>query len=293
MSHFAYVNGRYVPHRQALISIDDRASQFADAVYEVTCIANGRPVDHAGHLIRLARSLKELSIAGAPSAAAITVICRELIRRNRITRGIIYIQVSRGIAPRAHAFPAASVKPSVVVTARAIAPPSEAVAELGAKVVTAEDIRWGRCDIKSTSLLPNILARQAAAEAKVFETLLYTPDGTVTEASASNAWMVDKDGAILTHPLGNEILGGITRATVIKLANEAGIPVKERAFTLREALAAREVFLTGTTTFVMPIVQIDDRIIANGAPGTIARDLRARYLAYISKVTETDAAWNV
>lgn len=293
MSHFAYVNGRYVPHRQALISIDDRASQFADAVYEVTCIANGRPVDHAGHLIRLARSLKELRIAGAPSAAAITVICRELIRRNRITRGIIYIQISRGIAPRAHAFPAASVKPSVVITARAIAPPSETVAEQGAKVVTAEDIRWGRCDIKSTSLLPNILARQAAAEAKVFETLLHTPDGTVTEASASNAWMVDKDGTILTHPLGNEILGGITRATVIKLAKEAGLPVKERAFTLREALAAREVFLTGTTTFVMPIVQIDDRVIANGAPGTIARDLRARYLAYISKVTETDAAWNV
>ncbi len=292
MSHVAYVNGRYTPHREAVVSIDDRATQFADAAYEVTCVWSGRPVDHAGHMTRLARSLSELSIAMPMSPAALTVICRELVSRNRVNRGIIYIQVSRGIAPRAHAFPA-RVKPSVIVTARGGAGPSDAVAEMGVKVTTAEDIRWKRRDIKATGLLPNVLARQAASAAKAYESLLVTPDGVVTEASASNAWMVAADGSLITHPTGNDILAGITRATILKLAREAGIPVTERAFTLKEALAAREMFLSGTTTFVMPVVQIGETTIANGAPGSVARDLRERYAAYVAQQTSTDAAWNV
>jgi D-alanine transaminase len=292
MSHVAYVNGRYLPHREAAVSIDDRAMQFADAAYEVTCVWNGRPVDHAGHMARLARSLGELGIAMPTTSAALSVVCRELVRRNRVDRGIIYIQISRGIAPRAHAFPA-RVRPSVVVTARAGAGPSDAIAEAGVKVVTTEDIRWSRRDIKATGLLPNVLARQSASAAKAYESLLVTADGIVTEASASNAWMVDKEGTILTHPTGPGILAGVTRATILKLARDAGLAVRERAFTLKEALAAREVLLTGTTTFVMPVVQIGDAPIANGAPGSIARDLRDRYAAYIAGQTATDAAWTV
>jgi D-alanine transaminase len=286
----AYVNGRYVPLHQAQVSIDDRATQFADAVYEVTCVWNGRPVDHGAHLTRLARSLGELRIALPCTAAVLTVICRELVARNRLQRGILYIQVSRGIAPRAHPFPA-RVRPSLIVTARAVPGPSDALAEQGVRVVTQPDIRWGRCDIKTTGLLPNVLARQTATAAQAFEALLHTDDGTVTEASASNAWMVARDGTLVTHPTGPAILGGVTRATVLRLAQEAGYAIAERPFTLREALAAREVFLTGTTTFVMPVVQIDDAVIANGAPGTVARDLRARYRAYVDHQTATDGAW--
>jgi D-alanine transaminase len=293
MSHVAYVNGRYEPQREAVVSIDDRASQFADAAYEVICIWNGRPVDYAGHLVRLERSLKALQIALPMSRQALTVICREIVRRNHVDRGIVYIQISRGIAPRAHPFPTKAAKASVIVTARSGAGPSDAVAEQGVKVVTAEDIRWGRCDIKSTGLLPNVLARQIAAEAKAFETLLRAKDGTITEASASNAWMVATDGTIVTRPTGNDILAGVTRATVLELAQQAGYPVAQRAFTLHEAREAREVFLTGTTTFVMPVVQIDVTIVANGVPGSIARELRKRYAAHVETQTGSESAWIV
>jgi D-alanine transaminase len=290
MSHVAYVNGRYVPHRAAQLSIDDRATQFADAAYEVTCIWNGAPVDHAAHIERLARSLGELQISWPCTPAALTVICREVVARNRIDRGTLYIQVSRGVAPRAHPFPKAS-KPGLVITGKHGVGPGDILAERGAKVITMPDMRWGRCDIKTVGLLGNVLARQTATEGNAYEALLYGPDGTVTEASASNAWMVDKDGTILTHPLGPDILGGITRHVVLKLAAEAGYNVKERPFTLSEALGGREVFLTGTTTFVMPVVQLDDKIVANGAPGSIGRDLRARYQAYVEKCTTSGSAW--
>jgi D-alanine transaminase len=225
------------------------------------------------------------------SRHALTVICREIVRRNHVDRGIVYIQISRGIAPRAHPFPTKAAKPSVIVTARSGAGPSDAVAEQGVKVVTAEDNRWGRCDIKTTGLLPNVLARQIAAEAKAFETLLRAKDGTITEASASNAWMVTTAGTVITRPVGNDILAGVTRATVLEIAAQAGYPVDQRAFTLREAREAREVFLTGTTTFVMPVVQIDVNIVANGVPGSIARDLRKRYAAHVENQTGSEAAW--
>jgi D-alanine transaminase len=290
MSHIAFVNGRYLPHRDAHLSIDDRATQFADAAYEVTCIWNGAPVDHAAHLRRLGRSLGELQIGWPCTPAALSVICREVVRRNLIDRGIIYIQVSRGVAPRAHPFPTPR-KPGLVITAKHGAGPGDALAEKGAKVIAMPDRRWGRCDIKTVGLLGNVLARQTATEAKAFEALLTTPEGVVTEASASNAWMVDKDGTILTHPLGPQILGGITRNVVLRLATECGYKVVERPFTIKEAIGGREVFLTGTTTFVMPVVQIDEKVIANGAPGTIGRDLRARYQAHVEKMTTSESAW--
>jgi D-alanine transaminase len=291
MPHVAYVNGCYVPHRRAQLSIDDRATQFADAAYEVTCIWNGAPVDHAAHMARLARSLKALHIAPV-SAAALTVICREIVQRNRIQRGIVYIQVSRGIAPRAHPFPLGDRNPSIVVTGKHGAGPPDAVAEKGVKVLALPDIRWGRCDIKTVGLLGNVLARQKAVEAGAFETLLFQPDGTVTEASASNAWIVSAAGSIVTHPLNSAILGGVTRATVIGIARAAGYAVEERPFSLEEAKEAREVFLTGTTTFVMPVTEIDGTVIANGAPGTAALDLRRRYQGYVESCTTGGAPWS-
>ena len=291
MSHIAYVNGRYLPQNHASVHIEDRGYQFADGIYEVICIWNGLPVDYAGHLARLNRSLAELSMRSPASAGALTLILKEIVRRNHIDKGTIYIQVNRGVAPRAHAFPGEGVKPSVVVTAKHGAGSPESVAEAGVKVITAVDQRWDRCDIKSVGLLANALAKQAATEAKAYEALLHTSDGTVTEASVSNAWMVTPDKVIVTHPATQAILGGITRATVIKIARAAGYQVKERPFTLAEARKAKEVFLTGTTTFVMPVVQIDERPVANGAPGTIALDLRQRYRAFMDGLTET--AWNV
>jgi len=290
MSHIAYVNGRYLPQGHAQVHIEDRGYQFADGVYEVICIWNSVPADFAGHIVRLNRSLNELRMTSPVSDSALALICKEVIRRNRLLKGTIYIQINRGVAPRAHAFPGKNVKPTIVVTAKHGAGPSDSVAEAGVKVVTAEDQRWKRCDIKTVGLLPNILAKQAAAEAKAFETLLHTPEGKVTEASASNAWLVTKDQILVTHPATNAILGGVTRGAVMKMARAAGYKIQERPFTLDETRTAKEIFLTGTTTFVMPVVQIDDRPVANGAPGTVARDLRARYVAYMDSLN--DDAWH-
>ncbi|MBL8628969.1 MAG: D-amino-acid transaminase [Rhodospirillaceae bacterium] len=291
MSHVAYVNGRYLPQQQAFVHIEDRGYQFADAVYEVTCIWNGKPVDHAGHLARLRRSLAELRIPTPMTDAAMTAIMREIVRLNRIRMGAVYIQVGRGVAVRNHPFPLKQIKPSVVMTAKHGAGPAEAVAQAGVKVTVQPDIRWGRVDIKSVGLLPNALAKQAAVEAKAFEALLVREDGVVTEASASNAWLVTKDKTIVTHPGTNKILSGITRATVMKLAKQAGYTVQERTFTLDDVLAAKEVFLTGTTTFVLPVVQVDERMIANGAPGEMALNLRKAYLDYVNGLD--DSAWSV
>jgi D-alanine transaminase len=291
MSHVAYVNGRYVPQQNAQVHIEDRGYQFADGVYEVIFLWNGHPVDYAAHLHRLSRSLKELKISAPMTWRALTVVIKEVIRRNRLNQGIIYIQVNRGVAPRAHPFPRA-VHPSVVVTTKQIAGPSDAMARKGVSVVSAPDIRWARRDIKSVALLPNILAKQLAAEAKAFEAVLHNPEGIITEASAANVWIVARNKTIVTHPATEAILGGVTRATMIKVARDAGYKVEERPFTLEEAVATREVFLTGTTTFVMPVVRIDTRPVANGAPGKFALDLRRRYIQYMSSL-DPKAAWNV
>ncbi|MEZ5825315.1 MAG: D-amino-acid transaminase [Geminicoccaceae bacterium] len=276
MSRTAYVNGRYVPVDARAIAIEDRGYQFADGIYEVMKVTDGRIGDFDRHLDRLERSLRELAIAPPMSRAALCEVIGETLRRNRLRHAIVYIQVSRGIGPRNHVAPV-NVRSSIVVTVRRAPLPSPAEAEAGCRVVSRPDERWHRCDIKSISLLPNLLAKTAAHREGAREAWLVDKEGVVTEGSSSNAWIVDTDGRLVTRPLGHEILGGITRMAVLELARELGIEVVERAFTLEEAKNAREAFLTSTSSLVMPVVQIDERIVANGVPGSLTRRLQASY----------------
>ncbi len=281
MSRIAYVNGRYVPHRSAMVHVEDRGYQFADGVYEVIAIANGRFVDAGPHLDRLDRSLRELSIAPAMSRRALELVMDEVVRRNRVENGIIYIQMTRGVAPRDHAFPAAPLT-QVVMTARHARPQPAKIAQEGVKAVTMPDIRWQRCDIKSVSLLPNILAKQRAKEEGAYEAWLVDRHGMVTEGSSTNAWIVTRDGQLITRSVENAILAGITRRAVLDLARAEGLAVVERPFSVQEAKAAREAFVTSTSSYVTPVTQIDDQVIANGKPGSISLKLRERYMRHMT-----------
>ncbi len=279
MSRIAYVNGRYLPHRAASVHIEDRGYQFADGVYEVIAVFGGALVDGEPHFERLERSLSELDMAMPMARGPLGVVIGETIRRNGVDDGIVYLQVTRGVARRDHAFPRGA-RPSLVVTARRMGFPDDADAVAGAEVITVPDIRWGRCDIKSVSLLPNVLAKQRAIDAGAYETWMVDGEGFITEGSATNAWILDGDGRAVTRPLDNAILGGITRQRVIRLAADAGIGVIERRFTVAEAKAAREAFLTSTTNLIRPVTQIDGTVIGNGAPGECSRRLLGLYLAY-------------
>jgi D-alanine transaminase len=282
MSSFrvAYVDGHYERADLAGVAIEDRGFQFADGVYDVAPVVGGRIVDLKPHLDRFAYSLGELGIEAQVPRVALNVICREVVARNRVGDGILYLQASRGAAPREHAFPRHAVRPTLVVSARSQPWPSDTAPDSGVDVITTADLRWGRCDIKSTALLANVLAKQKAREAGAFEAWFVRPDGTLTEGASTNAWMVDMDGRILTRPLGPEILAGITRATVIRLARQAGYEVVERPFRLDELSSAREAFLTSTTAPLRAVISIDGRPIANGHPGEIATRLRALCLAH-------------
>lgn len=275
MSRVAYVNGQYVPHRQAAVHVEDRGYQFADGVYEVIAVSNGAFVDEEAHYDRLDRSLSELSIDRAMGRIALRTVLREVVRRNRVRDGIVYLQITRGVAPRDHAFPQLAL-PSLVVTARSQAP-KRAARESGIEVITVPDIRWKRRDIKSISLLPNVLAKQAAVEAGVYEAWMVDDDGSVTEGSATNAWIVTADKELVTRKADETILDGITRRTVRDLAVAEGYRFVERPFTVEEAQAAKEVFLTSTTSWVMPVVAIDGNSVGNGAPGELTRALQALY----------------
>ena len=281
MTRVAYVNGRYVPHHSAQVHIEDRSMQFADGVYEVVAVLNGKLVDREWHHERLERSLGELGIAMPMSRAALEAVLDEMVRRNRVDEGIVYLQVGRGVAPREHTFPV-HVRPSVVATARSARPASASTLIEGVRVVSTHDQRWERCDVKSVALLPNVLAKQGAAEAGAFEAWQVDADSMVTEGTHSNAWIVDQDGAIVTRPESNAILSGITRRRLLAVARDASLPVVERAFSLDEAKAAREAFLTSTSSFVVPVVQIDDKVIANGRPGSVTEHLLTLYLAFAS-----------
>jgi D-alanine transaminase len=281
LSRIAYVNGRYVPHRHAAVHIEDRGYQFADGVYEVVAISNGGFVDLAPHLERLERSLRELAIAVPMTRAALTQVMTEVVRRNEVVDGIIYLQMTRAVAPRDHAFPA-RCRTQIVMTARRSKPQPAAIADEGVKVITTPDIRWERCDIKSIALLPNILAKQAARQAGAFEAWFIDDAGLVTEGSSTNAWIVTKDGELVTRPISNAILAGVTRRSVNAIAAEEGLRVVERPFTVAEAKAAREVFITSTTALVMPVTRIDDHVVANGRSGSVTRRLRARYVDHMS-----------
>jgi D-alanine transaminase len=278
MSRIAYVNGRYVAHRDATVHVEDRGYQFSDGVYEVCEVKGGRLIDERRHIARLARSLDELAIAMPMPAHALGVVLRETVRRNRVRDGVVYIQVTRGVAPRDHAFPAIAPRPALVVTARGIDPLKiEKLADEGIAIITMPDERWARVDIKSVSLLPNVLAKQAAREQGAREAWLVDRDGYVTEGASSNAWIVSKEGRLVTRPIGHDILRGITRTVLLDVIKEQGLELDERPFTVEEAYAAREAFVTSATQTVMPVVRIDGRPVGNGAPGLIASALRRAY----------------
>lgn len=285
MPRIAYVNGRYVRHSHAVVHVEDRGYQFADGVYEVCEVARGFIIDQTPHLDRLGRSLGELRIDWPVERRALEMIMREVARRNGIVNGMIYIQVTRGVAPRDHVFPHPMTRPALVVTAKKTSPEAAAaLVERGISVISVPENRWERVDIKTTGLLPNVLARQKAREAGAREAWFIDAEGMVTEGAATNAWMVLWDGTLVTRPAEFGILRGITRARVMEIAEKLGLEVDERPFSVEEALAAREVFITAATTLVMPVVEIDDRPVANGQPGSIAIALRREFFDIAEKV---------
>lgn len=278
MSRIAYVNGRYLAHGTATIHIEDRGYQFSDGVYEVCEVRGGCIIDQRRHLARLKRSLDELGIAVPMGEAALAAVMRECMRRNRVRDGIVYLQVTRGVARRDHGFPPPGTPPSIVVTARNIdLAGNERIAAEGMTVITVPDNRWERVDIKSISLLPNVLAKQAAREQGAKEAWFVDRNGHVTEGSSSNAWIVTKGGKVVTRPADNGILRGITRTVLLDVIKAQGLELEERPFTVDEAYGAREAFLTSASQIVMPVVRIDDRPVGNGAPGSIATALRAEF----------------
>jgi D-alanine transaminase len=278
MSRIAYVNGRYLPLSHAQVGIEDRGFQFADGVYEVCEVRGGKLVDERRHLARLDRSLGGLRITKPMSATALGVILRETIRRNRVRDGIVYLQITRGVAHRDFPFPGSDTRPSLIVTARSNDPARlEQMASQGIAVITVPDIRWQRVDIKSVALLPNVLAKQAARDQGAREAWLVDGDGRVTEGASSNAWIVNRDGKLVTRPLGRDILPGITRSVVLDVIKGQGLAFEERAFTVEEAYAAREAFVTSASQIVMPVVSIDGKPIGNGGPGLVAAALRSAY----------------
>lgn len=279
MSRVAYVNGSYSPHGEAVVHIEDRGFQFADGVYEVWAVFDGRLADFDEHMTRLHRSLTALRIAIPMSVAALTQVLRETIRRNRVRNGLVYLQVTRGTARRDHPFPAADTPPSVIVTAKSVnLSRGEAQALKGVAVLTQPDIRWGRCDIKTVGLLPNVLAKQAAREAGAYEAWMVDDMGLVTEGASTNAWIVDEHGKLRTRDVQANILKGCTRTSLMALIAEHGVELDERAFSVDEAKRAREAFFTAAGAFVTPAISIDGARIGDGKPGPITTRLRALYL---------------
>lgn len=287
MAKICYVNGQFVHQRDAMVHMEDRGYQFSDGIYEVMAFYNRIFMDEALHMKRLVRSLKELAIPMPMSLRALALVMRELLARNDREHGILYLQINRGVAKRDHLFPRV-VTPSIVLSLTGPKWPTEAQTRQGMKAITLPDIRWKRRDIKSVSLLPNVLARQKAAEAGVREAWL-VQDGYVTEGSATNAYIVNAKGEVATYPLGHDILGGVTRDVVVSLARKNGIKMVERPFTVKEALAAKEAFITSTSANVLPIVAIDGKKIGDGTPGKVTRALLNLYYAHIRR--ETGFAW--
>jgi D-alanine transaminase len=281
MSRIAYVNGRYLPFTDAKVHVEDRGYQFGDGVYEVCEVRGGRLIDERRHVERLQRSLGELRIRMPMSTRALSVILHEVVARNRIGYGIVYLQITRGVARRDHAFPAAQVEPSVVVTARALNRlRNEALAEHGIAVISVPDNRWGRVDIKTIGLLPNVLARQAAIEQGARDAWFVSTDGVVMEASSANIWIVTPAGKLVTRHADHGILRGITRTVLFEAIKADGLVVEERAFSLDEAHKAREAFITSASQIVLPVVRIDGRAVGDGKPGPVATALRRAYHVY-------------
>ncbi len=284
MARIAYVNGRYIDHAYANVHIEDRGYQFSDGIYEYIAFYNKKLLDGDLHFKRLERSLKELQILEPVNAGALKVIVRELIERNGREDGGLYIQVTRGVAKRDHVFPK-NVRPALVMTICGAKTPKAHEFTDGVKVISQPDNRWARRDIKSVSLLANILAKQEAGNQKVRESLLLEKDGTVNEGSASNVFIVTPSGTLVTHQADEDILGGITRDVLLKLAKKAGIKTEERAFNIIEAKDAAEAFITSTSINVLPVVKIDDRLVGKGSVGAVTKKMQELYNAHIYKQT--------
>ncbi len=280
MSRIAYVNGRNVPFAHATVAVEDRGFQFADGVYEVCTIREGALIDEAPHLARLTRSLGELKMRAPVGSRQLAHIMRETVRLNRVREGLVYVQVSRGVARRDHGFPAASVKPTLVVTARSLNFARYAqLSEAGIAVVTQPEARWARCDIKSTGLLPNVLAKQVAREAGAFEAWFVDRDGFVTEGASTTAWIVDAKGVLRTRALDHAILPGVTRREIIPFCRQMGVELSERAFSVEEARNAREAFISAASFGVLPVTRIDGNPVGDGKPGLITAKIGSMYWA--------------
>ncbi|MGV8995960.1 MAG: D-amino-acid transaminase [Parvibaculaceae bacterium] len=287
MSRIAYVNGRYLRHSEAAVHIEDRGYQFSDGVYEVCGVRDGRMMDEGYHLERLQRSLRELRIDMPMALASLRHVMREVIRRNGISFGMVYLQVTRGVAKRDHPFPNPPVRPALVITAKhlSLSKIMQSV-EKGVGVITMPDQRWARRDIKSVSLLANILAKQAAREAGAYEAWLVDDEDFITEGSSTNAWIVDAEGRVITRALSADILPGVTRRVLFEAASREGIEIIERPFTVDEARTAREAFISASTAIITPVVKVDGQVIGNGVPGSVTLRLRNAYdaVAQISAV---------
>ncbi|KQZ13662.1 MULTISPECIES: D-amino-acid transaminase [unclassified Mesorhizobium] len=274
MPRIAYVNGSYVAHRDAAVHIEDRGYQFADGVYEVCEVARGFIVDMGRHLDRLNRSLTELSIDWPVHRRVLQIIIREVVQRNGVHDGLVYVQVTRGVASRDFLFPE-DVASSLVVTARKGNPAlADKRAATGIKVITVPETRWDRVDIKSVGLLPNVLAKQKAKDAGAQEAWFVDAEGMVKEGGSSNAWIITRDNVLVTRPAVHGILRGITRTTLFEVAEKLGLKVEERGFSVKEAKAAREAFISSATTISLSVVEIDGQPVADGKPGSIALSLR-------------------
>jgi len=283
MPRIAYVNGRYVAHADAAVHIEDRGFQFADGVYEVCEVARGYIVDMTRHLDRLDRSLRELRMAWPMHRKSFEIVVREVVRRNAVSNGLVYLQVTRGVAGRDFLFPADTAS-SMVVTAKKVDPAIAACrAESGIRVITVLENRWDRVDIKSVGLLPNVLAKEQAREAGAQEAWFVDADGFVKEGGSSNAWIVTRDGRLVTRPAEHGILRGITRTTMFEVAASLGLTIEERGFSVAEAKAAREAFISSATTIAMPVVAIDGHPVANGHPGSVVQSLRQAFFDVAEK----------
>jgi D-alanine transaminase len=284
MSRISYVNGQYVPHADAFISMEDRGYLFSDGIYEVIAFYNKTLLDGERHMKRLERSLKELDIKNPMSMRALKMVMQELIDRNHYVDGSIYMQVTRGTAKRDHIYPK-HAKPglSMMVTPPKM-PKAREVLE-GVKVITQPDIRWGRRDIKSVSLLPNVLAKQAAAESSAREAWLLTDEGMITEGAVSNNFIITAKNEIITHPKNYWILGGITRDVVVDIIRKHKFKIIERPFSFKEAQTAKEAFLTSTTSNILPVVMMNGKKLGDGKPGAITKQLLNYFYDHIEKQT--------
>ncbi len=276
MSRTVYVNGDYVPEEDAKVSVFDRGFLFADGVYEVTSVLGGKLIDFEGHAKRLERSLTELEMTSPVTMDALLEIHRQLVERNNVEEGMVYLQITRGAADRDFAYPK-DAAPTIVLFTQEKNLIDSPAAKTGMKVISIEDQRWGRRDIKTVQLLYPSMGKMMAKAAGADDAWM-VEDGFVTEGTSNNAYIVTKEGVLVTRHLGNEILHGITRAAVLRFAREAQMKVEERAFTVEEAKNAAEAFITSASTFVMPVVEFDGDAIGAGIPGPVATRLREIYL---------------